>query len=99
MKSSAVLNSRHERTAGSMSQFGSSNAVSGNSAILVRGSSRVAIVKLSLTSPDANHTVLHAASQHGQAATRVNSIGSPFGRTHPAELFLGAWMEQIPRCI
>src|SRR6516162_6493868 len=41
MKSSAVLNSRQERTAGSTSHFGSSKAVSGSSAILVDGSSRV----------------------------------------------------------
>src|SRR6516164_8113586 len=37
MKSSAVLNSRQERTAGSTSHFGSSKAVSGSSAILVGG--------------------------------------------------------------
>src|SRR5262249_26281766 len=43
MKSSTVLNSRQERTAGSTSHFGNSKAVSGSSAILVGGSSCVAI--------------------------------------------------------
>src|SRR4051795_5869784 len=48
MKSSAVLNSRQERTAGSTSHVGSSKAVSGSSAILVCGSSCVATATPSL---------------------------------------------------
>src|SRR6516165_5363299 len=59
MKSSAVLNSRQERTAGSTSHFGSSKAVSGSSAILVGGSS---FVFMATPSPDAaNHTALQRA--------------------------------------
>jgi hypothetical protein len=42
MKSSAVLNSRQERTAGSTSHFGSSKSISGSSAMLIGGSSCVA---------------------------------------------------------
>src|SRR6516165_1838445 len=59
MKSSAVLNSRQERTAGSTSHCGSSKAVSGSSAILVGGSS---CVFMAPPSPDtANHTALQRA--------------------------------------
>src|ERR1700731_1742996 len=73
MKSSAVLNSRHERTAGSTSHFGSSKAVSGSSAILFGGLSCVA---MATPPPDtANRTVLHAASQHDQAGTASDTVG------------------------
>src|ERR1700758_5369764 len=59
MKSSAVLNSRQERTAGSTSHFGSSKAVSGSSAILVGGSSCVFMATPSADA--ANHTALQRA--------------------------------------
>src|SRR5262245_55447156 len=59
MKSSAVLNSRQERTAGSTSHFGSSKAVSGSSAILVGGSSCAFMATPS--SDAANHTALQRA--------------------------------------
>src|SRR5262245_41004979 len=58
MKSSAVLNSRQERTAGSTSHIGSSKAVSGSSAILVGGSS---CVFMAPSSDAANHTALQRA--------------------------------------
>src|SRR5215471_9371416 len=59
MKSSAVLKSRQERTAGSTSHIGSSKAVSGSSAILVGGSSCVFMATPS--SDAANHTALQRA--------------------------------------
>src|SRR6516162_5568145 len=61
MKSSAVLNSRQERTAGSTSHFGSSKAVSGSSAILVGGSSSVTTATPLIRRRQS--TALHAASQ------------------------------------
>src|ERR1700731_3283771 len=75
MKSSAVLNSRHERTAGSTSHFGSSKAVSGSSAILFGGLSCVA---MATPPPDtANRTDLHAASQHDQTASDTIGCAAP----------------------
>src|SRR6516165_1679605 len=59
MKSSAVLNSRQERTVGSTSHFGSSKAVSGSSAILVGGSSCVFMATPSADA--ANRTALQRA--------------------------------------
>src|SRR6516225_4918580 len=61
MKSSAVLNSRQERTAGSTNHFGSSKTVSGSSAILVGGSSSVTTATPLIRRRQS--TALHAASQ------------------------------------
>src|SRR5215469_2707192 len=68
MKSSAVLNSRQERTAGSTSHFGSSKAVSGSSALLVGGSSCV-VMPAPLTDT-ANHMALEIEAIRSAPDTR-----------------------------
>src|SRR5258708_33183487 len=97
MKSSAVLNSRQERTAGSTSHFGSSKAVSGTSAILVGGSSCVAMA--TPLTDTANHMALDAASQRDASLelhrhNRMRRAGSrsalAAGLEPPETLGLGA---------
>src|SRR4051812_23960315 len=65
MKSSAVLNSRQERTAGSTSHFGSSKDVSGSSAIMVGGFGRErgALLRRVLRGHETFNTYLAGRSQ------------------------------------